>query len=158
MDSPKIKAWKEGRNCFFSFIRSYRRRAQICAGTVRSRTTHLVKSRVGGLSQVVQVFEKIASIFLQINLSCLLCWFVARKNIFWTKFAFHCHFHFPGHFSQVVWRDSTQLGVGLAQKDGKVYHHHRHNFFPRCHHDHHNLLVTYLVQMCKDGKVFSYQK
>lgn len=25
-----------------------------------------------------------------------------------------------GHFSQVVWRDSTQLGVGLAQKDGKV--------------------------------------
>ena len=31
------------------------------------------------------------------------------------------HFHFPGHFSQVVWRDSTQLGVGLAQKDGKVH-------------------------------------
>ena len=28
---------------------------------------------------------------------------------------------FPaGHFSQIVWRESTHLGVGLAQKDGKV--------------------------------------
>ena len=59
------------------------------------------------------------------------------------------HFHFPGHFSQVVWRDSTQLGVGLAQKDGKVYHHHRHNYFHRCYHDHRNLLVIYLVQRRK---------
>lgn len=28
---------------------------------------------------------------------------------------------FPaGHFSQIVWRESTHLGVGLAQKDRKV--------------------------------------
>ena len=28
---------------------------------------------------------------------------------------------FPaGHFTQIVWRESTHLGVGLAQKDGKV--------------------------------------
>jgi len=25
-----------------------------------------------------------------------------------------------GHFSQIVWRESTHLGVGLAQKDGKI--------------------------------------
>jgi len=25
-----------------------------------------------------------------------------------------------GHFSQIVWKESTHLGVGLAQKDGKI--------------------------------------
>lgn len=27
----------------------------------------------------------------------------------------------PGHFTQVVWKDSTQLGVGMATKGNKVY-------------------------------------
>lgn len=27
----------------------------------------------------------------------------------------------PGHFTQVVWKDSTQLGVGMATDGKKVY-------------------------------------
>lgn len=30
-------------------------------------------------------------------------------------------FPLPGHFTQVVWKDSTQLGVGVATDGKKVY-------------------------------------
>ena len=70
---------------FFSFMRSCG--AQICAGTVRLRTTHLVKSLVGALSQVVQVFETIASFFSGSS-NQLLCWFVAQKECFFNPMCF----------------------------------------------------------------------